>query len=324
VKYLRFFTLIRRFFSNPKRRKEFIAFFIAFCISTALWFLIILDKSYTTTYPFTFSVKEHPGNRVLKEPLPANSVLIINCKGWDLLKLMFSHDSIFLEIPVDNFRSSKKLIVTNQYKDNFKNSLPEAVRIIRIIPDTLRLEFDKLLKKKVKVNPDINVTYKKQYGQSGGIGIEPSYVTISGPETYVRDIETVNTEQINGKNISKSIVKPVKLKSFANTNIEFAVSSVQINLPVEKLTEGKFMLPVKLFNTGKQKITLIPDKVEVSFQAPINIFNKVKPESFLVFADQKTNLNTASGKFKVRLEVNAKYIYYTKVYPEYVDYIIEK
>jgi YbbR domain-containing protein len=286
--------------------------------------MIILDKSYTTTYPFLFSVKEHPANRVLKEPLPANSVLIINSRGWNLLKLKFSHEIIYLDIPIENFNTSKKLIITNQYKDNFKNSLPEGVRIIRIYPDTLRLEFDKLLMKKVKIKPNINVTYRKQFGQSGPLIIEPGYVTVSGPETYIKGIETVYTEPIIGKYISKTLVKTIKLSRIANTNIEFGVNSVNINLPVEKLTEGKFMLPVKLFNTGKQKITLIPEKVEVSFQSTINVFEKVKPESFLVFVDLKSNSNSTKGKFKVKLEVSMPYIYYSKVYPEYVDYIIEK
>jgi hypothetical protein len=324
VKYLRFLNLIRRFFSNPKRRKEFFIFLIALCISAALWLMIILDKSYTTTYPFLFSVKEHPANRVLKEPLPANSVLIINSRGWNLLKLKISHDIIFLDIPIENFNASKKLIITNQYKDNFKNSLPEGVRIIRIIPDTLRLEFDKLLMKKVKIKANVNVTYRKQFGQSGPLIIEPGFVTVSGPETYVKAIETINTEPITGKFINKTLVKSIKLNRLANTNIEFGINSVNINLPVEKLTEGKYLIPVKLFNTGKQKITLIPDKVEVSYQAPINVFEKIKPESFLVYVDLKSNSNSINGKFKVKLEVSMPYIYYSKVYPEFVDYIIEK
>lgn len=289
-----------------------------------MWLLIILDKSYTTTYPFVFSVKEHPGNRVLKEPLPNNSILIINSRGWDLLKLMFSHDTIYLDIPVENFRSSRKVIITNDYKDNFKNSLPETIHILRIIPDTLSLEFDKLLKKKVKIRPDINTTFKKQYGQSGPVVVKPSYVTVSGPETYVRDIEFINTMPVIGKNICKTFVKIIQLNKPVNTNIEFNVNTVNINIPVDKLTEGKYLLPVKLFNIGKQKITLIPDKVEVSYQAPINVFNKVKPESFLVFIDLKSNPNTTSGKFKIKLEVSFPYIYYSKVYPEYIDYIIEK
>ena len=289
-----------------------------------MWLLIILDKSYTTTYPFIFSVKEHPGNKVLKEPLPLNSRLIINGRGWDLLKMMYSHDTIYLDIPVENFKSLKKMIITNDYKDNFKNSLPEAVHILRIIPDTLRLEYDKVLKKRVKIKPDINVTFKKQYGQSGQIIVEPSYVTVSGPETYVSDIEFIRTMPVIGKNISKSFVKMIALSKAINTNIEFNVNSVNINFPVDKLTEGKYVLPVKLFNTGKQKVTLIPDRVEVTFQAPVSMFNRVKPESFLVFVDLKSNHNTASGKFKVKLETSFPYVYYSKVYPEYVDYIIEK
>jgi YbbR domain-containing protein len=289
-----------------------------------MWLIIILDKPYTTTYPFTFSVKEHPGNRVLKEPLPTNSVLVINGRGWDLVKLMFSHDTVYLNIPVENFKSAKKMIITNEYKDNFKNSLPEAVRILRIIPDTLRLEFDKLLNKKVKIKPDIDVTFKKQFGQSAPVIVEPSYVTISGPESYVRDIEFISTMPVTGKNINKSFMKVISLSNPVNSNIEFNINTVNINLPVDKLTEGKFQLAVKLFNSGKQKITLIPDKVEVSFQAPVNVFSKVKPESFMVFIDLKSNTKFSSGKFKVKLEVSFPYIYYSKVYPEYVDYIIEK
>ena len=311
-------------FSNPTIRKEFLIFCIAFFLSATLWLLIILDKSYTTTYPFSFSVNDHPANRTLKEPLPANSVLIINAKGWDLLKLMFLHENIYLDIPIENFRASKKLIVTNQYKDNFKNSLPESVRIIRIIPDSLKLEFDRLMKKTVKIKPDINVTFKKQYGQSGVVITDPSVVTISGPESYVKDIEYVITDPIIEKNISKTLVKKIDLHQFANTNIDFGLSSVNINLPVEKLTEGKFLITVKIFNSVNQKITLIPDKVEVSFQAPINVFEKIKPESFLAFVDLKSNSNSASGKFRVKLEISSPYIYYAKVYPEYVDYIIEK
>jgi YbbR domain-containing protein len=293
-------------------------------ISAALWLLIILDKSYTTTFPLVFTVKEHPVNRVLKEPLPKNSALIINSKGWDLAKLMFSKDTIFLDIPAENIKTAKKLIITNQYKENFRNSLPESVKIIRIIPDTLKLEFDKLLKKIVKVKPDINVSFKKQYGQSGPVSLEPSVVTISGPESYVKDVEAVITESVIVKNINKSISKQVKLSGLPNTNIEFNVNSVNLNLPVDKLTEGKFVLPVKLFNAGKKKITLIPEKVEVTFQAPISVYKKVKPENFMVFIDLKSSSNPPSGKYKVKLEVSMPYVYYPKIYPEYVDYIIEK
>jgi hypothetical protein len=289
-----------------------------------MWLIIILDKSYTTTYPFIFSVKNQPANLALKEPLPDNSLLIINGRGWDLLKMMYSHDTVSLDIAIENFRTTRKVLITNNYKETFKSSLPEGVRIIRIIPDTLILEFEKVLRKKVPVKPDLDISFRKQYGQSGKTIIEPSFVTISGPQSYVNDIEYIRTIPIMIKNVSKSINKTIQLSRFSKSNVEFSSNTVNINIPVEKLTEGKYIIPVKLFNSGKEKITLIPDKIEVSFQSPINIFKKVKPESFMVYIDMKSNKKLTSGKLKVKLEVNQPFIYFIKPYPEFVDYIIEK
>jgi hypothetical protein len=69
---------------------------------------------------------------------------------------------------------------------------------------------------------------------------------------------------------------------------------------------------------------LIPDRIEVSFQAPLSLFNQVKPEDFIVYVDAGEQNTQGRNKLKVGLETSNPYLYFTSVYPDYVDFIINK
>jgi len=228
-----------------------------------------------------------------------------------------------VEIRLDNQGQLKQMITSADIKDQFKQFFTDDTKILSVDPENIMIEFEKLVHKKVKVNANLDLKYKKQFGLAGPLLIEPQQIEVSGPQSLVREIKQVNTEFISLHNIDKKIVKEVKILPFTNSGINFEPEKILLTIPAEKLTEGTFTLPVKIFHQGKTKITLIPDRITVSCQIPLNLFEQINTESFLAYVDA-TEIGNIKRKLKVNLESKSDFIYFIKASPDYIDFIIEK
>jgi hypothetical protein len=316
-------NFVKSIFRNSKRKKQLFAFLVSLFISGVLWLLIALDRNYTTVIEIKIKLTNLPEGKIPMDPLPEQIVVAINARGWEILKLKRRRHEYPVEIPQGIKGNAKLVVQSSTIRDKIRDYFPDDIKILGISPEIITVELDKIMTREVRIVPGINLKFKKQYGLSGDISLEPATVEVRGPETYVASIKNIMTERYSKKEIDGKINKTMKLLPQKNTNITYNFDEVKMSVPVEKLTEGQFIIPVKIFNPGKKKITLIPDKIEVSFQAPLSIFDKVHPESFTIYTDAQ-NMKANRKKLRVLYEVKMKGVYFVKLVPDNVDYIIEK
>lgn len=301
--------------------KNLIIFVFALSISTLLWFIYKFDKEYISSIYCKPTLINLPEDKILKKPLPDTFYVVVKARGWDILRIKYARTSLVLAIDYSHYKN-RHFVLSSNLKKNIKGHLIGEVEVLQISPDTIFFDLDNQMEKSVRVIPDYEIEYRKQYGLSGEAKTFPDKINISGPASIVKHINLLKTEKLILKDIHKTVVRTVAITTNPEANIILNTPKVKIEIPVEKTTEGHFMIPVEVIGTKAKGMKLIPDKVKVSFQAPISIFNEIEPSAFSVYVDPSSG--EKKGRLKVYYTVSGKYIYKIKVEPELVDFIIEK
>ena len=129
-------------------------------ISSIIWYLSKLSHEYTTTISYPVKYINLPKGKVLVgEPL-AKLTLRVKAFGYTLLNYKMSAILVPIEIDVTNLKfktmkgqPSKQFIPTTQIQNSFSTQLSSELVLQDIYPDTLFLEFARMVEKRVKIKP---------------------------------------------------------------------------------------------------------------------------------------------------------------------------
>jgi len=185
---------------SPAKNESIVAFLISVLFAIIFWFLITFDKSYDSSIPFSVKFSNIPEDQVLKNTPPEALHLIIKAKGWDIFKIKRLRKNYTINVDIENY-SNKDYILTNDFRKSFKGSPFSEIDIVNITPDKILIELEKKIEKVVPVKLNIDLSVKKQFGLAGPISIEPSQVTIKGPKTSIKKIDTIYTENLEFENV---------------------------------------------------------------------------------------------------------------------------
>jgi hypothetical protein len=185
----------------------------------------------------------------------------------------------------------------------------------------LFFRFDKSISKKVPVNVNLNVNFKKQYFQKGKTKITPDSIIISGAESIVDTTNVIFTKKKKFLELDNSIVENMKLSSIKN--VSFSRNDVNISFIVEEYTESNIKVPIRVINKPDSIVLrTFPNKNTISFLVALNDYDKIIPPQFDIVVDYKEIFE--DSKLKVHLLKYPDYIKPLQLKPEYVEYIIEK
>lgn len=291
-------------------------------IAALLWLLIKLSSNYTVTEPLTINIKDTPANLVLTNGTQKIKVTL-STSGFELLHYYFKPSSrrkvdISLEeVPLHKDSESTYSFGSSYAKEKIANFLTLEPNEVSFDESRIVLNMEQLDSVKVKVIPNVDLTYEKQYNRLGKILLTPDSVTIYGPKNDISSIDNVYTQTLTLRNVNQNIDTdlPLKLDEMINADHE----SVNVKIFVEKYTEAVANVPI--INNSKETLRLFPDKVNIKYIVSLTDYNLTKENSF------KVNIDTAD----IKPENNYLPIYLTdypnntriiSIEPKEVEYII--
>jgi hypothetical protein len=300
-------------------------------LSFIFWYLNSLEKDidYNIRYPVRYI--NLPKERVLSEDLPSRLELYLKGPGYSIIKLKLSGNRapVILDVSSINYRrvpGSRTLsyyVVTSGLIPKIKNQLRAECDITTIKPDTLFFSFDKIITKKVRVIPRVEVLTEKQYFVKGNILIEPDTISITGPKRILDTIKTIRTRYKKLKGVNETVTRNFSLAS----SKEYSVSTkkVLLTIPVEQFTEAEFKLPIRILNSPDSiSIKIFPDAVTVKCQVAVTDYKKIGQMPLEVFIDlSKADLNS-SEKIPVGFRNIPPFVSFLRASPGKVDFLIEK
>lgn len=291
-------------------------------IAALFWLLIKLSSNYTVTEPLTINIKDTPANLVLTNGTQKIKVTL-SSSGFELLHYYFKPsprrkvDISLEEVPLHKDSESTYSFGSSYAKEKIANFLTLEPNEVSFEENRIILNMEPLDSIRVKVVPNVDITYEKQYNRLGKIQLTPDSVTIYGPKNEITSIDNVYTQQLTLRNINQNIDANIPLK--LNESFNADQKDINVKIFVEKYTEAVANVPIT--NNSKEKLRLFPDKVKIKYIVSLTDYNITKENSF------KVNIDTAD----INHENNFLPIYLTdypnntkilSIEPKEVEYII--
>jgi YbbR domain-containing protein len=288
-----------------------------------------LSKEYSITISFPVNYVNLPKDKVIANNLPATIDIEIKATGFSLLfyKIRQQRETILLDIndALPYKAKNHYYLFSNSRIDKITAQFSNEIKILKINPDTIFLNYNKKITKKVPVIADINIDFESQYQLTDSIKIEPDFINISGAADVLEKINYVRTTPMNLKKVSSPLILKLGiLKSSDLKQIEFSSASVQAMVNVKKFTEASLELPIEVLNLPRgYSLKTFPDKITVKYNIAFDDYSTVNAIQFKAVVDY-SKIEPGSNKLKVILEKYPSNVRSVKLSTDKVEYIIRK
>ena len=242
-----------------------------FWLSTELSNEIVFSKSIHLQYLCN-------SNMVLKDKLPDILTAQMEGKGWDLvfMKSFGSQEPFQYTFgPEDNYLSKADLISQlNQKLDN------QNIQVRELYFESRAINQEKKMVRRLPVLFEGELGFDAFYKLLKPVSFTPDSIKVTGPESEIRDMQDypVSFQQI--ENIHKDLDKMVALKKPLRPYILLEPETVEMHIKVEQLTQKTLSIPISLANPGREKVNIVPGKVEISFLIGLSEFPNVDASDF--------------------------------------------
>lgn len=304
-------------------------FLMCLLISVFFWLMMTFSKQYTITVSFPVSYVNFPPDKIISNHLPENIDITITSSGFNLLiyKIKQQRETVLLDIK-DAFPYDSKnhyYLYTNSRIDKITEQFSNAIKVQKIDPDTIFLNYNKKISKRVPVKANINIDFDSQFQLSDSIRVEPAFIDISGAPDVLEKIDHLETAPMNLKNVATALILKLGIiKTPELKQVEFSSNFVQGKVNVEKFTEASIELPIEVLNLPRgYSLKTFPDRVTVKYNVAFNNYSTVNAMQFHAIVDY-TKIETGSNKLKVLLDKFPANIRSVKLSSDKVEYIINK
>ncbi|MCB9030454.1 MAG: hypothetical protein H6619_05325 [Deltaproteobacteria bacterium] len=222
-------------------------------------------------------IKNVPEDKMLVWPLSPKAQITVKGPSYLVSQVATSKLTFQVRVPAS---------VTNNFRaalDRAELSVPASVEVMSIEPAEVNLTFDKKLVKEFPVviprfgNLPEGIQLEK-------IKVTPNTITLTGPESELKGIRTIETEPIDIREIRESTNRVLKVRLPGNLT-KASEESVQLRIEVSSIDkERRFKaVPLELRAPSNMNYTIEPNNVSVEISGTIDVIQKLKKRTVVPF-----------------------------------------
>ena len=309
--------------AERKNKRSVLTFLVFLVISTALWFLIKLSENYTTQTTFGVQFAEVPADKWISSP-EQSVKMSLSIDGFHTMRYkMIREPNRFVTIPLDEvpyrFESGNTYSFSSQYvAEKVAERLGISASDITMNDAKIYFAMDALKSKVVPVVLRSDIKTQRQYDLYGIPMLDPSSVTIFGPQEVIDSIKAVKTELLSKINVNQSFSETLSL-DLLDGQIHSNVKEVKADVKVEKYTELDIEVPIKVIDS--LKLRFFPETMSVKCLVAMRDYASITPESFSVAVDRQ-QLKAMRPLLDVRLASWPPTVQILSTRPDKVEYLI--
>ena len=296
-------------------------FLVFLAISTAAWFLVKLSEDYVTQTSFRLQMEEMPADKWISSA-EQSAKMSLNIDGFHTLRYKMIRDRV-VTIPLNEV--SYRLENGNTYSFSSQYVAEKVAEKLGINASDITMNdakiyftMDALKSKVVPIVLQSNVTTARQYDIYGIPMIDPSSVTIYGPQEVIDTIKTVRTEPLTMNNVSQNFDAILPLDLLGGC-IHSNVEEVKVEVQVEKFTEMDVQVPIR--GADSLKVRFFPETMTVKCLVAMRDYASITPKDFSVAVDRK-QLEAMQPLLDVRLAAWPPTVQVLSTRPDKVEYLI--
>lgn len=298
--------------------KKLNIFIASVVFSIILWGSISLSDSYYTYVDVKLALTNFPSGYTTGSSLPENIKLRVKGQGWRLLSLNVGPDGKFT-VSVGNDSGPKTISLYNYLESN--RWLISDVETISIQPDSISFYVEKIISKKLSVEPNLDFEFKPGYGIASDVKVTPDSVEVFGPKSYLKKMKVIKTELISLTSLDAKVETEVSLLNLSGFN--YSTDNINVVIDVQKIVDKEFNnidVEVKGIPHGKE-VVLLPNKIRFNVRGGIEILGRLKTDQFHAYLNYQTLVTDTTGTVVPDL-IMPKNVTLQYLKPEKLRYII--
>jgi len=291
-------------------------------ITTGIWLIIQLSKTYIANLSVTIQITQVPIDQVVdKEKFIVDYEL--KASGFKLFWLDFKTNIIDFQLNELNQSENSYSLASSKIKTSLMDKYFVNEENIKLNQDAFKIPFSEKEIKYLKVKPDISYSFAPGYNSVHQLKTKPDSVKISGKKEILEQIQYLKTEKIDISKVDDTINQLINIK-IPKEEIDIDKKQVKVYLPVEKFTEDEKVIPIKIDNVPDSlEVNYFPKNVSVNYLVPISRYNKIKAEQFSVQCDFK-NRFSKQGIIIPKIVKKPEHIKNVNISPSKIEFLIKK
>lgn len=301
-----------------KNKISVIIFSILFSI--IVWGTVTLSEQFFTLEHFNLKIVNLPEGYSCGLVKPESLSLKLKAKGWQLISLNLAGSKEF-NLSAD--QDSGRIIVDPFNEINENRWINSGINVLDISPRQVNFLVEKIKFKKVKVEPEVDISFADGYGLATPVKIYPDSVLVSGPSGLLDKMSSIKNKPVEVTSIDHKTSFIAELETPLGFKLER--TQVQLTLDVQRIVEKSFdNIKVIIKDIpGDKDIVLIPNVIECNIRGGINILGKISPDQITASIDYRDIVYDTLGSIRpdIQIPVNTNLVY---IKPEHLNYIIKK
>ena len=303
---------------------------ISLLLALVVWGVMKLSASYRYLYHYQVEISSPMEGRVLKSVSKDPVTFRGSSSGFFLLRYKYSlhkrsnilsfrvNPSVLKPLPgVEDAFYFNSLIL----KDWISEMLDESVTVDDIVSDTLVFIIPKSFQKKVPVCLHSDLTFSPQYMPLEMVALVPDSVYITGEESIVSGIDSVFTEKVMGRNLTRTFQGVAGIEPIPG--VEISENETVYSLKVGRYVERAVEVDIQARNVPPgSRMVLVPSSVKAVFREEYGRKKPLEKEDFIAYVDYGEASLSESGKAKVKMDWLPEGVLKISLDPPFVDRII--
>ncbi len=313
----RIISFLNRFFREDSHAK-----IISVLVSIIIWFLVVIGANYEYVTTIPIRIRPQNDDHIITNSIPEKAKVHLEGQGKTLLSfLLFKEGWLQLKIDWTSGRhvidiSKEDIFLTRDAKNLSARQLLE--------PDSIVLEIEPRIIRQIPVKNRVTLKPIMGYTIVSEPMVTPSLVDVSGPETKVEKIDSIETRAQTWDELKYPIERQVELIPPPDKHIELSQSQVTIKADVQKLMEKRITnvsVDVRNVPNGVNAI-VIPSKLSLIIQGGVNKVFPITAKDINAYVDFQEE-DTSRAGYPVEFEP-IEGIQFRNIEPQYFKIVLEK
>lgn len=226
------------------RQTNWKAVFLCLTAAVVFWFFSALNKENTSDLDLPVQLVIDESRYVATGPVPDRVWVNVTGKGWDLLNKRLGLRAEPVIIRLEQPDRTSFLLTRTLMKD--LSASAEGLRINFIHGDTLHLQYDRLISRKIRLECGLSeILFDDGFGLTGEVTIDPAVVEVSGPADSIRKLGGVYRIPVKARGLSKTLETKVAVFG-SESPLMSDPTRVDVRVPAGRVKRMVIAVPVKI------------------------------------------------------------------------------
>ncbi len=250
------------------------AVILSLLMATAMWLVVTLEKAYTVQVKVPFKAKVNDFDFQLSKKPPTSFEVEVTAVGSDLLFYYFYQ-------PSDTFiwkseaHEGQVTLEKNTLNREVSRVLPDRFVVNAVAPETVSLEFEKKVFRKVPLIWSGKLVLTPPYRLTGAITLTPDSVSIQGPRNLIDTIVYWTTRDTLLRLLPNMVTALIPLIDTVK-DVSVNIHEVLAIFDQKKYTEARIRVPMTATQVpAGMEVSFMPDSVTFTCLVPMDKFNEV-------------------------------------------------